>query len=72
MEVLNLLNETKTTKQSEFYNRMGEDVDLINTSELGKTLLKNIRKIIISNKSDDKLMLKRAEEYTRNLRQCNP
>ena len=66
------MNKAKEPKQSELYNQMSEDVDLINTSEMGKRLLKNIEKIVIANKDDDKLMLKRAEEYTRNLRQCNP
>ena len=72
MEVFNLLNETKETNQNDLYGQMADDVDLINTSEFGKTLLKNIRKIVVANKNDDRLMLKRAEEYTRNLRQCNP
>ena len=66
------MNKAKEPKQSELYNQMSEDVDLINTSGMGKRLLKNIEKIVIDNKNDDKLMLKRAEEYTRNLRQCNP
>ena len=66
------MNKAKEPKQSELYNQMSEDVDLINTSEMGKRLLKNIEKIVIDNKNDDKMMLQKAEEYLEDLGSVNP
>lgn len=63
----------KETFQIGLYANMVEDLDEINQiSTMGQRLVRNIVKIAYENYHDEKMMLKKAEEYTRNLRQCNP
>lgn len=58
---------TGKTNQSDLYGQMSRDIDLLNISSLGRTVLEQVEKIVSNNRDNDTRLIKALKLYAMNL-----